>query len=85
MNPISGTYPYPAAGPDGESVRRFLADTKESEELVTVVDEELKMMSQVGANGGRVQGPTYVSSVRLPAPSMYSRGTPNSMLARCCE
>ncbi len=57
MNPISGTYRYPADGPDVDGALRFLADVKEVEELYMVVDEELKMMSAVCQEGGRVHGP----------------------------
>ncbi len=57
MNPISGTYRYPASGPSRDGLLRFLADAKETEELFMVVDEELKMMSRVCQRGGRVLGP----------------------------
>lgn len=57
MNPISGTYRYPAGGPDREGLLRFLRDGKEVDELFMVVDEELKMMSEVCDLGGRVLGP----------------------------
>jgi phenazine biosynthesis protein phzE len=57
MNPISGTYRYPGTGPTLEGVRRFLSDQKEADELVMVVDEELKMMARICDSGGRVVGP----------------------------
>ncbi|MGW0664929.1 anthranilate synthase family protein [Streptodolium elevatio] len=57
MNPISGTYRYPAGGPDRAGLLRFLRDGKEVDELFMVVDEELKMMSEVCDLGGRVLGP----------------------------
>jgi phenazine biosynthesis protein phzE len=57
MNPISGTYRYPAEGPTPEHLLGFLADGKEIEELSMVVDEELKMMCTVGDMGGVVIGP----------------------------
>jgi phenazine biosynthesis protein phzE len=57
MNPISGTYRYPPAGPSVDEALRFLADPKEVEELYMVTDEELKMMSAVCDHGGRVHGP----------------------------
>ncbi|MFD5556271.1 anthranilate synthase family protein [Streptomyces sp. NPDC127068] len=57
MNPISGTYRYPAEGPTPEGLLDFLADGKEIEELSMVVDEELKMMCTVGDRGGVVVGP----------------------------
>ncbi|MBB5790451.1 anthranilate synthase family protein [Jiangella mangrovi] len=57
MNPISGTYRVPAGGATADDLLRFLADPKETEELFMVVDEELKMMSAVCEDGGRVLGP----------------------------
>jgi len=57
MNPISGTYRHPHTGPDAEELLAFLDDAKETEELFMVVDEELKMMSAVCTQGGRVLGP----------------------------
>jgi phenazine biosynthesis protein phzE len=57
MNPISGTYRYPADGATEHGILRFLADPKETEELFMVVDEELKMMSAVCEHGGQVLGP----------------------------
>ncbi|MFJ6671260.1 anthranilate synthase family protein [Actinosynnema sp. NPDC091369] len=57
MNPISGTYRYPATGPELDGVLRFLADGKEVDELHMVLDEELKMMARVCGAGGRVIGP----------------------------
>ncbi|MDI2126136.1 chorismate-binding protein [Yinghuangia seranimata] len=57
MNPISGTYRYPADGPDRDGLLAFLRDGKEVDELFMVVDEELKMMSEVCDLGGRVLGP----------------------------
>lgn len=57
MNPISGTFRHPAEGPSVEAFADFLADAKETEELFMVVDEELKMMSAVCAEGGHIEGP----------------------------
>ncbi|MEU5978888.1 anthranilate synthase family protein [Streptomyces sp. NPDC047315] len=65
MNPISGTYRYPDAGPDLAEVLTFLADTKETNELYMVVDEELKMMARICASGGRVVGPALKQMARL--------------------
>ncbi|NJC70696.1 phenazine-specific anthranilate synthase component I [Planosporangium thailandense] len=65
MNPISGTYRYPAQGPDVHGVLRFLADTKEADELYMVVDEELKMMARMCDEGGRVHGPYLKEMARL--------------------
>ncbi|WBQ05187.1 anthranilate synthase family protein [Kribbella sp. CA-293567] len=57
MNPISGTYRYPATGPVLSEVMDFLTDRKETDELYMVLDEELKMMARVCQGGGRVVGP----------------------------
>nr|WP_323374079.1 chorismate-binding protein [Plantactinospora alkalitolerans] len=65
MNPISGTYRYPASGPRLDEVMTFLADRKEADELFMVVDEELKMMARVCHDGGRVVGPYLREMARL--------------------
>lgn len=65
MNPISGTYRYPAAGADLPGVLDFLADRKETDELYMVVDEELKMMSRICPDGGRLLGPYLREMARL--------------------
>jgi phenazine biosynthesis protein phzE len=57
MNPISGTYRYPASGATADGLVEFLADGKESDELYMVLDEELKMMGAVCERGARVIGP----------------------------
>jgi phenazine biosynthesis protein phzE len=65
MNPISGTYLYPEVGPTTADLLRFLADRKETEELLMVLDEELKMMARVCQGGGRVRGPRLRAMSRL--------------------
>ncbi|WP_457962464.1 chorismate-binding protein [Arthrobacter sp. D1-29] len=65
MNPISGTYRHPAAGPTADGVLEFLSDIKESGELFMVVDEELKMMSAICPDGGRILGPYLKQMSRL--------------------
>ncbi|MGH3693554.1 MAG: chorismate-binding protein, partial [Pseudonocardiaceae bacterium] len=65
MNPISGTYRYPPAGPVLSEVMDFLADRKETDELYMVLDEELKMMARVCQGGGRVVGPFLREMARL--------------------
>ena len=58
MNPISGTFRHPVDATDVEpNFRRFIVDTKETEELFMVVDEEMKMMAQICSHGGRITGP----------------------------
>ncbi|WP_369205755.1 anthranilate synthase family protein [Streptomyces sp. PU-14G] len=74
MNPISGTYRYPAQGPDVAGLLEFLADRKESEELSMVVDEELKMMCTVGDEGGVVVGPRLKEMAHLAHTEYELRG-----------
>ncbi|MFF5605571.1 anthranilate synthase family protein [Streptomyces cellulosae] len=74
MNPISGTYRYPAEGPAPEHLLRFLADGKEIEELSMVVDEELKMMCTVGDRGGVVIGPRLKEMAHLAHTEYELRG-----------
>lgn len=51
MNPVSGTYRYPKSGLSVEGILKFLDDKKEIEELYMVVDEELKMVSNLCSMG----------------------------------
>ncbi|MEU8527472.1 MULTISPECIES: anthranilate synthase family protein [Streptomyces] len=75
MNPISGTYRYPAgAAPTPEDLLEFLADRKETEELSMVVDEELKMMCTVGDMGGVVIGPRLKEMAHLAHTEYELRG-----------
>ncbi|WP_405993873.1 anthranilate synthase family protein [Streptomyces sp. NBC_00986] len=74
MNPISGTYRYPAEGPTPEHLLDFLADGKEIEELSMVVDEELKMMCTVGDIGGVVIGPRLKEMAHLAHTEYELRG-----------
>ncbi|MFD8080432.1 anthranilate synthase family protein [Kitasatospora sp. NPDC059722] len=74
MNPISGTYRYPAAGPDLAGVMAFLADRKEADELYMVVDEELKMMARICERGGRVVGPHLKEMARLAHTEYFIEG-----------
>jgi phenazine biosynthesis protein phzE len=74
MNPISGTYRYPAEGPNSEHLLGFLADGKEIEELSMVVDEELKMMCTVGDMGGVVIGPRLKEMAHLAHTEYELRG-----------
>ncbi len=60
MNPISGTFRLGAATEPARleaDLRSFLADRKEIFELFMVVDEELKMMCALCAEGGSILGP----------------------------
>ncbi|MFG2720258.1 anthranilate synthase family protein [Streptomyces sp. NPDC048416] len=74
MNPISGTYRYPAQGPTPEDLLAFLADRKETDELSMVVDEELKMMCTVGDRGGVVIGPRLREMAHLAHTEYELRG-----------
>ncbi len=60
MNPISGTFRLGDAERAGDLTERllgFLGDEKEIFELFMVVDEELKMMCGMCADGGAITGP----------------------------
>ncbi|MEV6957690.1 anthranilate synthase family protein [Streptomyces sp. NPDC051207] len=74
MNPISGTYRYPASGPALPQVLDFLADRKEADELYMVVDEELKMMARICESGGRVVGPYLKEMARLAHTEYFIEG-----------
>ncbi|MEV0255494.1 anthranilate synthase family protein [Streptomyces sp. NPDC050732] len=74
MNPISGTYRYPAEGPTPDDLLAFLSDGKEIEELSMVVDEELKMMCTVGDMGGVVIGPRLKEMAHLAHTEYELRG-----------
>ncbi|RKE18684.1 anthranilate synthase family protein [Streptomyces sp. TLI_171] len=74
MNPISGTYRYPASGPTIDSLLAFLHDPKELEELTMGVDEELKMMCAVGDLGGQVLGPRLKEMSHLAHTEYELRG-----------
>jgi phenazine biosynthesis protein phzE len=65
MNPISGTYRYPASGPTVPGLLGFLGSKKESDELFMVLDEELKMMAAICRRGGRVIGPRLKEMTQL--------------------
>jgi phenazine biosynthesis protein phzE len=69
MNPISGTLRRPPATASFEDVARFLEDPKERDELAMVVDEELKMLADVGGHG-RVTGP-FLKEMRHLAHTEY--------------
>ncbi|WP_186778767.1 anthranilate synthase family protein [Streptomyces salinarius] len=74
MNPISGTYRYPADGPSLDGVLEFLEDRKEADELYMVVDEELKMMGRVCPSGVRVVGPYLKEMARLAHTEYFIEG-----------
>ncbi|MGX1701417.1 chorismate-binding protein [Microbacterium sp. NPDC055357] len=74
MNPISGTFRHPEGGATEESLAEFLRSTKETEELFMVVDEELKMMSAVCSDGGRITGPHLKEMSRLTHTEYVLRG-----------
>jgi len=57
MNPISGTYRYPPAGPTLQGIIEFLGDGKETDELYMVLDEGLKMMARICDGGVTISGP----------------------------
>jgi phenazine biosynthesis protein phzE len=69
MNPISGTLRKPPAEASAEEVLAFLDDPKERDELAMVVDEELKMLAELGGHG-RVVGP-FLKQMRHLAHTEY--------------
>ncbi len=75
MNPISGTFRHPAGGATVDTLTEFLSSTKETEELFMVVDEELKMMSAVCSDGGRITGPHLKEMSRLTHTEYMLRGS----------
>jgi phenazine biosynthesis protein phzE len=75
MNPISGTFRHPVGGATVDTLRTFLESTKETEELFMVVDEELKMMSAVCSDGGRITGPHLKEMSRLTHTEYMLRGS----------
>jgi phenazine biosynthesis protein phzE len=77
MNPISGTYRYPASGPTLPEVMDFLANRKESDELYMVLDEELKMMTRICDPGVRVVGPRLKEMARLAHTEYFIEGGSN--------
>ena len=70
MNPISGTLRKPPAETQPEEVLEFLADPKERDELAMVVDEELKMLAEVGGHGC-VAGPFLKEMTHLAHTEYY--------------
>lgn len=74
MNPISGTYRYPPGGPDERSLRAFLQDPKERNELYMVVDEELKIMSDLCDEQPWVSGPQLRFMSNLAHTEYYIHG-----------
>lgn len=74
MNPISGTFRHPQGGATADTLAEFLRSTKETEELFMVVDEELKMMSAVCSDGGRITGPHLKEMSRLTHTEYMLRG-----------
>ncbi|WP_368396421.1 anthranilate synthase family protein [Streptomyces sclerotialus] len=74
MNPISGTYRYPASGPTVQGALGLLGDRKEREELHMVVDEELKMMTRICDPGVRVKGPFLKEMDRLAHTEYFIEG-----------
>lgn len=67
MNPISGTFRKRDYTPETarKGLLEFLRNPKEMYELFMVVDEELKMMSQICSEGGQILGPHLKEMSRL--------------------
>ena len=73
MNPISGTLRRPPASATREQILAFLNDPKERDELAMVVDEELKMLAEVGDRGGVIDGPYLKEMAHLAHTEYYIR------------
>lgn len=73
MNPISGTLRRSPATATREEVLAFLNDPKERDELAMVVDEELKMLAEVGDRGGVIDGPYLKEMAHLAHTEYYIR------------
>ena len=73
MNPISGTLRKPPASATREEILAFLGDPKERDELAMVVDEELKMLAEVGDLGGVIDGPYLKEMANLAHTEYYIR------------
>ncbi len=56
-NPISGTMPKGELQDFPDRLQAFLRDQKEINELSQILDEELKIMSQICPRGGKITGP----------------------------
>ncbi|WP_329037078.1 anthranilate synthase family protein [Streptomyces sp. NBC_01725] len=74
MNPISGTYRYPPGGSTLDGLTAFLGDRKETDELYMVLDEELKTMSRICEDGGRLTGPALKEMARLAHTEYFIEG-----------
>ncbi|HET9170869.1 MAG TPA: anthranilate synthase family protein [Actinospica sp.] len=73
MNPISGTLRKPPSSVTREELLAFLSDPKERDELAMVVDEELKMLAEVGDQGGVIDGPYLKEMANLAHTEYYIR------------
>jgi phenazine biosynthesis protein phzE len=73
MNPISGTLRRSPATAAREEILAFLNDPKERDELAMVVDEELKMLAEVGDRGGVIDGPYLKEMAHLAHTEYYIR------------
>ncbi len=56
-NPIAGTMPKESPEKFVKQLNSFLEDQKEINELSQILDEELKIMSQICPRGGKILGP----------------------------
>jgi phenazine biosynthesis protein phzE len=78
MNPIAGTLRKEDRGSFPDRLRKFVRDPKEINELFQVLDEEMKMMSLICPDGGRITGP-YLREIGAVVHSEYElvgkRGT----------
>ncbi|HYQ43248.1 MAG TPA: anthranilate synthase family protein [Polyangiaceae bacterium] len=77
MTPISGTYRFPPSGPTAEGLLGFLRDAKEEEELSMVVDEELKMMTDICSADVHAEGPYLIQMSQLAHVGYRLEGSTN--------
>lgn len=81
MTPISGTYRFPPLGPTREGVLEFLESGKEEDELSMVLDEELKMMTDICRSDVRAHGPYLIPMSRLAHVGYRIEGTTDLSVA----
>lgn len=80
MNPISGTLKYPESGYVERVLDDFLQDKKERDELFMVVDEELKMMSNICQHGIQVSGPKLKAMSHIAHTEYFIHGNSDRSL-----
>lgn len=80
MNPISGTLRYPDNQNLEGALQAFLKDEKECNELFMVVDEELKMMSNICQRDIKVSGPKLKAMSHIAHTEYFINGKSDKTL-----